>query len=238
MSATLSVVIWLAKRGKNKRQSPQESLRSYYRIFGNHRLGMLASKVQSAVIRSGNELEKLITQRVATIDNLDDFIGNETMPEGVFLATKSKVKKCKKLNTQGLEPDFIIFKRRQGSQHCHVIELKDGHVFDTKKSEAEHTALHRFVATNARLLPYRISTHFCAFNQDRPEAIWNGFKRRIGIDEAMTGRKFCELLEIDYDEIVAIREQDAEENIRYFVSELLHIPRVKTMIKKLLNKTA
>ena len=83
------------------------------------------------------------------------------MPEGVFLATKRQIKKSGTLDFAGSEPDFMVFKRRKKIQACHIVELKDGHVFDTKKAGAERTAMHRFIERNARqrgvLSPVRIN---------------------------------------------------------------------------------
>ncbi len=128
----------------------------------------------------------------------------------------------------------MIFKRRGGHQHCHIVELKDGHIFDTKKANSEREALHGFARRNAGRLPYRVSTHFCAFNQDDNEVIWRGFKEKIDIEEAMTGREFCDLLEINYDEIIEIRKLDAEDNIYYFLQELLCIPETESIIRDIL----
>ncbi len=213
----------------------KESSGGYARLFGNEALGELMSKVQGTVISAGSELEKLITERVETIDDLDAFLRKDIMSEGVLLAQKRNIKKCTELNSQGSEPDFMVFKRREGHQHCHLVELKDGHVFDTKKVDGEREALHGFAKRNAGRLPYRVSTHFCAFNQNDAEAIWKGFKQRIDIKEAMTGRKFCELLEIDYDEIVEVRKSDTEDNIRYFLEELLRIPETNSIIEDILS---
>lgn len=52
----------------------------------------------------------------------------------------------------------------------------------------------------------------------------------------MTGREFCELLEINYNQIDSMRRRDAVDNFRYFVAELLKIPEVKQMAVKLLNE--
>ncbi|MDE0423999.1 MAG: restriction endonuclease [Candidatus Poribacteria bacterium] len=217
---------------------PKESSGGYARIFGNEALGELMSKVHGTSISAGSELERLVTERVETIDDLDAFLRKDIMPDGVLLAKKKEIKKCIELNAQGSEPDFIIFKRREGHQRCHIVELKDGHIFDTKKADSEREALHNFAKRNAGRLPYRVSTHFCAFNQDDPEVIWRGFKQRIDIKEAMTGREFCDLLEIDYDKIVEIRKPDAEDNIRYFLEELLRIPETKSLIEDILSSEA
>ena len=214
---------------------PKESSGGYARLFGNEALGELMSKVQGTVISAGSELERLITARVKTIDDLDAFLRKDIMSDGVLLAKKKEIKKSTELDSQGSEPDFMIFKRREGHQRCHIVELKDGHIFDTKKADSEREALHGFAKRNAGRLPYRVSTHFCAFNQDDAAVIWKGFKQKIDIEEAMTGREFCDLLEINYDEIGEVRKPDAEDNIRYFVEELLRIPETKSLIEDILE---
>lgn len=220
---------------KIKDSNPKGTSRGYHRLFGNDELGDLMSKVQSAVIRSGNELEALIQERVAPIDDLNEFLSKETMPEGVFLATKEEINRCTELKINGKNPDFIIFRHRQGYQQCHIIELKDGHVFDTKKVLGERETLHSFAERNAEKLRHEISTHFCAFNQEDRQTVWEGFKRGIDFEEALTGREFCDLLEIDYDEIVEARSQYTYDNIRYFLEELLRIPGVKEIVEEILS---
>ena len=130
----------------------------------------------------------------------------------------------------------MIFRRRNNRQHCYIVELKDGHTFDTKKSSGEHASIHAFISQNAQYLPYTVSGHFCAFNQSDRHVIQKGFKNRILLEECMTGREFCELLEIDYDEIVSIRSKDQETNLVYFIRELLKIDEIKAIVNKLLGK--
>ena len=208
---------------------------SYDRLFDSVALGALISKIHSTSIRSGNELEKMIAARVPNIPNLDAFLELEIMPEGVVLARKREIKRSGTLDFAGAEPDFMVFKRRGGVQTCHIIELKDGHVFDTKKAGAERQAMHGFIERNAQHIQYRFRAHFCAFNQDDRQAIWNGFKRRIALDEAMTGREFCDLLEIDYDAIVESRRVDGSDNVEFMLSELLKIESVRERIVELLG---
>ena len=52
----------------------------------------------------------------------------------------------------------------------------------------------------------------------------------------MTGSEFCELLEIDYDEIVRARRNDQPENVRYFLSVLVKIDEVKVILQDLQQK--
>ena len=204
----------------------------YSRLFGDNTLGYLMSRVHSAVVTSGTELEKIIKKNVSPIDDLDSFLQQEIMPEGVFVADKGKVKKCKTLDFAGSEPDFIIFKRRQGKQQCYLVELKDGDSFDTKKAAAEHSSMHSFISKNAKYLQYKVSSHFCCFNQDNKQSIIDGFKKKIAPEEAMTGREFCQLLELDYEEIVENRRKQSPDNLDYFLSELIKIDSVKFWLEK------
>lgn len=157
------------------------------------------------------------------------------MPEGVLVANKSDCKNCKRLNFSGVKPDFLIFKRRQGQQFCYVVELKDGHQFDTKKARAEHQSMHAFIERNAQHLQYRMSTHFCCFNQDSRDIIVKGFKNKITYEEAMTGHEFCDLLEIDYEQIVNERQREQPENVQYFLCELVKIDQVRDILQGLLR---
>ncbi len=215
--------------------APKNVSGAYERLFGDPQLGKLASKIQSAVISSGNELERLIADMVPNVMDLDDFLKKEIMEEGVRLVRKNQMKKCQTLDFSGAEPDFMVFKRRSGKQKCHIIELKDGHVFDTKKASAEHQAIHRFIERNARHIQYTVSAHFCAFNQGDKTAIHEGFKKKIALDEAMTGREFCELLEIDYADIVARRMAHAPDNLEFLLSELIEIEAVRERLIELLG---
>ena len=51
----------------------------------------------------------------------------------------------------------------------------------------------------------------------------------------MTGREFCELLEIDYDEIVEARREHEKQNVEYFLSELIKMDVVRRRLLELLN---
>ena len=215
--------------------APKNASGAYERLFGDQELGTLASKIHSTVISSGNELERMIANLVPNVPNLDKFLEQEIMDEGVRLVRKSQIKECQTLDFSGSEPDFIVFKRRNGKQNCHIIELKDGHVFDTKKSSAEHQTLHRFIEQNGRHIPYTVSAHFCGFNQDSKIAVYEGFKKKITIDEAMTGRELCTLLEIDYDEIIAKRQAFAADNVEFLLTELTQIGSVRERLKELLE---
>ncbi|WP_419739939.1 hypothetical protein [Ruegeria sp.] len=57
----------------------------------------------------------------------------------------------------------------------------------------------------------------------------------ISIDEAMTGREFCDLLEIDYDSIVRARQADGPDNVEFLLTELAKIEPIQTRLRELLG---
>ena len=112
-------------KGRRENQSPS----GYTRLFGNIALGNLLSKVQAAVISSGNELERLILERCQKISDFDNFVTDlDNRSPGIFVATKRQIKKSKKVETR-FEPDLLAFDLVH--RICYVIEVKDGDQFDT-----------------------------------------------------------------------------------------------------------
>jgi hypothetical protein len=67
------------------------------------------------------------------------------------------------------------------------------------------------------------------------EEIYHGLKAKFSRDEVLTGRELCTLLDIDYDEIVAVRQQDQQRNLEYFITELLKIVDIRRMIVRILQ---
>ena len=207
-------------KGRRENQSPS----GYSRLFGNIALGNLLSKVQAAVISSGNELERLILERCQKISDFDNFVTDlDNRSPGIFVATKRQINKSKKVETR-FEPDLLAFDLVH--RICYVIEVKDGDQFDTKKSEGERNTLHSFRSDVASVLPFSFKIYMCSFNAPSKEAIYHGLKHKFPLDELMTGKELCDLLGIDYDEILDIRKQDQEDNIDYFVESLKNIPEI------------
>jgi hypothetical protein len=174
--------------------APGREAGGYERLFGDAKLGRLLSRVQSAVIRAGAELEQVIIELANTIDDADAFLDADILQEGVFAVPKKVLKKSKRLNYAGVEPDFVVFKREGKTQHCYLIELKDGDTFDTKKAAGEKESMQRFLTAIAPHIQFTMSIHFCCFHRLAKQEIVQGFKRKITINEAMTGPEFCELL--------------------------------------------
>jgi hypothetical protein len=218
-------------KGRREGQSPS----GYTRLFGIEALGNLMSRVQGAVIASGNELEDLIWERVAhPIQDLDEFLRTtlHSDEDKVFVATKLQIKKSKTINSR-YEPDFIAF--RPSSRHCYIVEVKDGDTFDTKKSAGEHTTLQNFNYDISHNLPYATSIHMCCFNSPTREEAFSGLKRKFTMAELFTGRELANLFCFDYDEIVEIRTADQQSNLDYFVRALLAIDNIRNEIVKRLR---
>ena len=212
----------------------------YGRAFGNKALGQVLSRAQATVISTGNELEKLVSEKIAKIDDLDEFLERITtgsaIDSDIYIVSKQAVKNSKKLNSPVQEPDFLIFHHTEEAKHCYAVELKDGDTFDTKKAEGEYKNLERFVQNISQHLPYTVSFYFVSFNQEDKNAIYEGFKKKVPLDKCMTGREFCRLLKIDYEEIVAERGKDAQQNFQDFLTALLEIEEVRDFVHQQLSE--
>ncbi len=215
-----------------RKRQPGRTSGAYKRLFGDPELGYLISRVQGAVISAGTELEKIIIERAEIIENIDEFLRQDIYPEGAFVATKAAIKKCNTIDAVSAEPDFVVFERRGRRQHCYIIELKDGDAFDTKKAAGERASMHRFLNVIAPVVRFTITVHFCCFNQDDRQAIVDGFKKKITLEEAMTGLEFCTLLGIDYDEIVRFRQEHASVNFRDFINDILTMKSTREEIER------
>jgi hypothetical protein len=206
----------------------------YARLFGNQQLGQLLSRVQATVIRTGNELEKLIESE--TSDELKTDLEDILAGQQSFSKTQVvfQAKMPPQVNSRGETADIVIFDHAEKS--ARIIELKDGDTFDTKKASGELASMEVFAKWLSSRTDYKTSFYFCSFNQTNKEAIVHGAKGRFDVHHAMTGQELCNLLNIDYDALKAKRRLEQPQNLRYFLSELLRIAEVKHIINELLEK--
>ena len=178
----------------------------------------------------------MILSRVHTIDNLDEYLESSMVHQEITVVPKKSIKKSKIVSFDGVEPDFMIFVEKNNLRACHLVELKDGCEFDTKSSAAEKEHLHEFIGKNAKKLQYTFEGHICCFNEQSREEIVKGFKNKITQEDAMTGREFCELLQINYDEIVNTRSKDRDENLKFFLINITKDNQLKKELKKLVGE--
>lgn len=212
---------------------------SYTRIFDDSDIGAMLSQVHATSIRAGTELEKLIQKHAKDneilIPDLDAFLKLANNFEGVFLADKKVIRKAQTISASA-QPDYLVFDQRQGKRRCYVVELKDGDVFDTKKTDGEIDALNNFMQVAARRIEYSLEIRVCSFNQQDKGAIANGFKNRIDVSEVWTGSEFCEMLGIDYHAILSERREHAASNREWLVSSMMHIPELRQIAREMLSQ--
>lgn len=210
----------------------------YARMFDDAELGALISRIHATSIRAGTELEHIVQRESkangTAIKDLDAFLKNGR--DGVFLAAKPVIKKSASIQFSDAEPDYLIFIRQGNERRCYVLELKDGDQFDTKKSSGEVASLTKFATTVGAGLPYATEIKVCSFNQDDKDAIVQGFKQAIKVNQVWTGKEFCELMGFDYERIVNERKADAAANRRYLVEQLLAMPSIRQILDAELSR--
>ena len=158
---------------KIRNSHPKNSSGGYERVLGNKELADIFTKVQSTVISNGTELEKIITSKAENIKDLNEFMADVNAginTSGVYLCTKKVIKKSK-YNVKKHEPDFIIFEIKDKGKFAHIIELKDGDTFDTKKSDGERESLKNFKMHLGSMIEFVTDYKICAFNQLDKEKI-------------------------------------------------------------------
>ena len=223
------------------------SSKGYERVFSDKALGELFTKVHSTVIRNGYELESIINDRFKNnrINDLDSFVNNiSNKPERIWLCPKNILKNSQ-FNVKGIEPDFLFFDTRNGARSCFSVEIKDGNAFDTKKSKGEiknmKSFCSKFLKSYNRIhendgLFITKNYYFCCFNENDHIELKNAFRGYVGNTHLLTGKAFCEKVEInDYNGIVESRKKDGEPNIDFFISELLSIDKAEKAISKKMN---
>lgn len=223
---------------KIRNAKPKQASGGYERLVGNVDMANIFTKAQSTVITNGTELEKIISNRANAIDDLNQFINDcddNVITDGTYLCTKAILKKSI-FALVGHEPDFVVFSVNMVKNLCYVVELKDGDSFDTKKSMAEKEMLTHFMNHLAPKIPFRTRFYICCFNQSDKNKIVTGFKNVFTIDEVMTGKEFCDILGIDYIDIVKIRRDDTIDNFKYVIEKMFEIGDVRSQFSAKLRE--
>jgi len=197
-------------RGRGENETPS----GYERLFGNRQLGMLMSKVQSAVISTGNELEGMLASQIKDT-------------KGISMQKINKENRVFKGIKNG--HDIIIDCVVEKNGKFMLIEIKDGDTFDTKKVAGEveslFTAKEHLIKTH-KLKESDVSVFYCSFNATSHEQIERGAKGLLPKNSAMTGQEFCKLVGLDFNKIIQERKKDQQENLNYFIGELKKIPEI------------
>jgi len=199
----------LISNAKGRRED--ETASGYERLFGNRKLGMLISKVQSAVISTGNELEGFLATRLKKTDGIS--IHNINKEKRVFKNIK---------NGHDIIIDCLIEKSRK----IMLIEIKDGDTFDTKKVAGEVESLimaKNHIIKTRKMKEKDVSVHYCSFNARNHKQIEIGAKGLLPENSAMTGKELCELLGLNFNKIIEERKSQQKENFDYFMGEVKKI---------------
>jgi hypothetical protein len=206
---------------------------------GSVALGQLLSRVQATVIRNGNELERMLKEQCpyysATVRMEDvtkkineGLIDKENILQ-VFFAYKHETE-----GEKSIIGNIIVVDHED--KIVHIVKVKDGDTFDTKKISGELVSLRTLSEALGRNLGYTARYHFCAFNQPDKAAIIFGAKGRLNEETAMTGSELSELIGVDYESIREVRKEDRKDNFDYLIEQMFAIPEVRAKIDLLLTE--
>ena len=92
--------------------------------------------------------------------------------------------------------------------------------------------LQKFVNHLAPKIPFRTRFYICSFNQLNKEKVVAGFKNVFSENEVMTGKEFCDILGIDYEEIVKMCKNDTADNFCYVVEKMFEIQKVRSQFSE------
>jgi hypothetical protein len=190
---------------------------NYTTIFGDEDIGSLISTIHATSIKMGTELEHIILSLSNVIDEtkLEDFF-KKTLEPGIYIIPK-KTMLDRRLKFDQI-PDTIVVNVKPNT--CKIVEIKLGDNFDTKKSQGEVDHLKKYAEKLDRATTYRVSWAVCMWYAKDKTAIITGFKGTITENEALTGEEFCELVNINYQEINTKIASDQETNREYLFNKI------------------
>lgn len=195
---------------------------NYTNLVGDEELGLLLSRIHSAQIRTGNELEthikNLIIYPIVTLETL--------YQKGICRETEVIIKphKPKSGDAEGIIVDFaVIFHSRS---KVALIELKSSAQFDTQKTPQIYNKLNQMAQyINHPGLGYQVNIAVCVFYASDSLSIYEGFKRcGFKQSEVITGIQFCELLGVHFEDVMNKVAEDQPENKNYI---LMAVERIR-----------
>lgn len=187
-------------------------------LFKDVRISNLITRVHSAMIRAGNELEELLakhtkhsvhppSKKKKSVDYED-----LTLPiSGCTFIPKLVFKNCQGVENTNLD----IAVADADSKTIYTIEMKDGSDFDTKKSKAEREKLQNVTAWLSKMhadwtVVPKIIFWRC------PDLKTASFKDKLAQSWLMTGREAESILGVTFDCVEKSREADREQNDKDF----------------------
>ena len=209
-----------------KRREKKKNFKSgYVEVLGNIELSNLITDIHSTKISNGTQLELILESKIKEsllIKDLDAFLKTDNHKSGVYLVNKQTLKKSKKFEGR-IWVDFLIIEISNSKKMCYIIELKSGSVLDTGKSESERYKLGKFQDMLSKKVTYETSIFIVSFHEKEKDIIKKGFKNKFNINEIMTGIEMCQLLGINYEEVLLIFEKEQKENETYVLNKMKQI---------------
>ena len=201
---------------------------SYERLLGNKKYATLMTKIHACVIAQGNQLEHDLYNFMrqnhpqCIVDNLpllssilEHSIDNQTFylldlaVYQTFLQAKNELKIK--------YPDFIVI--LPSKQVIQVVEVKEGYLFDTKKAAGELASLQTITNTFQKHVTYKVNYYLTSFYQTDLTTIDSGLKKVFPRDHLLTGKSFCRLMHINYEQFLKFRSKqltkDQQDNCDY-----------------------
>ena len=225
-------------------------------------------QVQSTSIRNGNQLEQCIEECAdrygCLYSDIDkfllqayNFLFDDLLPSYdlnvYYLFTKADVVNSTVIHSKH-ETDYLLLGLFEDDQDGYFylsgyfVEMKDGWVFDTKKSEMEANILEEeadnlfdiLLVKGFRREELRINYYFCGFSAMSKDQVVRGTKHRFVLSQVLTGYDFCNEL-LGYPELFDDIEDtryigDQGANVTYFLTTILEDLELRQMVKDLLHE--
>ncbi|WP_128008894.1 type II restriction endonuclease [Mycoplasma sp. ATU-Cv-508] len=216
----------------SERKANTESSGSYAIVLNDEKLAKLITAIHATSIANGNQLEKLVLEKtgaktIKNVEELQNILNKNFDNQSMWVVPKKVVKRRWNFGKR-IEPDFLVIQK--DNETMYIIELKMGWVFDTKKVNGEWEQLKEFSNLISNSVSYKTEIFMCSFNSNSIDQIYQGFKGIIKKENLMTGKEFCSLMKINYEEIKAVFDNDAEKNLNFFIESILEIPKIRGIL--------
>jgi hypothetical protein len=196
--------------------SPLKGTTNYVHLVGDQGLAQLLSQIQSAVIKTGNELEKHINDLIPG-DSVTDLSSLYRANPDKTTEVIVKPHKPKSGNKDGIIVDYAVISHSR--LKVTLVELKSSSRFDTQKAPQIYRQLNEMGQyINHPGLGYQVDIAVCVFHSSDPLAIYEDLKR-VGFKpgEVITGIQFCNLVGISFEAVMSKIAEDQPENKNYIL---------------------
>ena len=243
---------------KIKEIIPKNSSRGWELLFGDEKISYLMSQISSAIIQTGILLENKVKQALSKnkklkiindlvefekivvrkefLSNSDIYFFESALVKNYFKNRDELLQKYFKVNPKTKkaifsQPDFnFLFLIKK----CiYVVELKLGTTFDTKKIEGEKSSADAYIKfMQENINNYNYHWYFCSFLAKDINEWSKGVKNKIQKENLIIGKKLCDLIGINYDQVLNDIQNDQIDNIKY-VHEIIN----EVLVKKIKSKS-